>query len=208
MMNQEEIRAKLGAVVAGIDEAGRGPAFGPFVAAAVVLPDGFDCNGLADSKAISAKKRDHLFERVMAHAHVGIGHVTSAEIDAEGLGWCQKLVFTRALENLVSKGTTSEVAVTGILVDGVVFGGWRDLPFECVPKADALYPNVSAASIVAKVTRDRLIHDMCDAEPLLDERYGIRSNKGYLSKKHVDGIRIHGTTDKHRKSYNIKALSS
>ena len=108
----------------------------------------------------------------------------------------------RALDDLAGKGEMP----THIIVDGTLFRPWRGVPHQCIPKADSLYPCVSAASILAKTERDGQVERMCDQDADLDVKYGIRSNKGYLSAKHVQGIREHGYTPFHRRSYRIRAL--
>lgn len=188
-------------VLAGCDEAGCGPAFGDLVAGTVVLPDNYCIEGLADSKKLSERKRKVLFEQIKNEAKYGIGRVTSSEIDEKGLAWARREVFHRALDNLVD---TFQCIPTEIIVDGTIYKQWRDIKYKCIPKADTLIPEVSAASIIAKVTRDSEIEAMCDADPTLDEHYDIRSNKGYLSARHKDGLRKHGFTNLHRHSYNIK----
>jgi ribonuclease HII len=94
-----------------------------------------------------------------------------------------------------------------LVVDGTIFGGWRGVPHECVPKADATVPEASAASIFAKTTRDEQVLAWCDADPTLDERYGLRANKGYLAARHIEGLRAHGYSTRHRRSYRIRALA-
>lgn len=189
--------------VAGLDEAGCGPAFGDLVAAACVLPDDGAIAGLGDSKKLSAKKRAALYDVVVAACGdaYGVGTVTHAEIDARGLGWARRAVFHRALDDLAARwGRVPDALV----VDGTLFEAWRGVPYECVPRADATVACVSAASVLAKVTRDAAVVALCDAHPELDARYGVRSNKGYLTKRHVDGLRAHGWSAWHRRSYNVK----
>lgn len=186
---------------AGCDEAGCGPAFGELVAAAVILPEGGLEGVVADSKRLSEARRNVLFEEIVRRCSHGIGRVSNEEIDAKGLAWARREVFRRALDDLEERfhPTLSE-----IIVDGTIFEPWKGVPHTCIPKADSLVQCVSAASIVAKVTRDTKVHALCDADPLLQERYDLRSNKGYLSAKHKDGIRKWGLTPWHRKSYNIR----
>ena len=191
-------------MIAGLDEAGCGPAFGDLVAAACVLPEapeGRVIEGLADSKKLTPRRRQALYEQIVAHCSYGVGVVTNAEIDAEGLAWARRIVFHRALDDLA---TRSGVVPDSLVVDGTLFAPWRGVPYECVPQADATVPCVSAASIVAKVTRDGSIGVLCDAHPELDERYGLRSNKGYLAPKHLEGMRAHGFTQWHRRSYKVR----
>lgn len=192
-------------VTVGLDEAGVGPAFGSLWAAAVHLPH--EMSGLCDSKAISERKRAllraRLDERETPH---GLGEVTSVEIDILGLAEARRLVFERALEDLVQR--CPNIVPTEIIVDGTIFRPWRDVPFRCEPKADATVPCVSAASIYAKTTRDAQIIGWCDEDCELEAKYGIRNNKGYLSAAHIEGLKNHGFTTRHRLSYNIKGVNA
>ena len=188
-------------VVAGLDEAGCGPALGDLVAAACVLPDEHTIHGLADSKKLTPARRQSLFAQITQQCAYGIGVVTNVEIDERGLAWARRVVFHRALDDLEA---SHGVVPDSLVVDGTLFEPWRDVPFECVPKADVTVPCVSAASVLAKVTRDTSIDALCDDEPHLDERYGLRSNKGYLAKRHLDGLRQHGFTPWHRTSFRIR----
>lgn len=207
----EERLATEGVHTIGLDEAGRGCAFGPFMASAAILPShiAFDMTGLTDSKKMTDRNRRRFYETLTASDSgvcFGLGVVTNDEIDEHGLGECQHLVFARALEDLQRKHPTKiDRDRARIIVDGNVFSGWRQLPFECVPKADSKFACVSAASVIAKVSRDRHIELMCDHDPELHVMYGLRSNKGYLTKAHIDGIHRHGKCKWHRHSYRIPA---
>ena len=192
-------------VLVGLDEAGVGPAFGSVWAAAVHLPQPLE--GLADSKKITEKRRDalrsRLDERETPH---GLGEVTANEIDTLGLAEARRLVFERSLEDLCIK--FPHIVPTELIVDGTIFRSWRDIPYQCIPKADDTVPCVSAASIYAKTTRDRQVEAWCDEDETLQSRYGIRCNKGYLSQEHISGIRTHGRTARHRHSYRIRSLEN
>lgn len=193
----------------GLDEAGAGPAFGSLWAAAV----GFSSEAamlpatLNDSKKITSEiRRTQLREALDAcpDVHVGLGEVTQFEIDANGLGWARRIVFHRALDDFVARHHT--ISPTELIVDGTVFTSWRDgVPFECRPKADATVPEVMAASIYAKTTRDAQVHAWCDKEPSLDAMYGLRKNKGYLTKQHINAIHVHGHSALHRRSFRVPA---
>lgn len=190
-------------IVAGVDEAGCGPAFGDLVAVACILPTEPQIEGLTDSKKLTDTRRRKLYETITTHCTYGLGVVTNVEIDERGLAWARRAVFHRALDKLMERlGRLPD----SIVVDGTLFEPWRGVPYECLPKADLTVPCVSAASIVAKVTRDDSILALCDAHPELDPQYGLRANKGYLAPKHLTGLKLHGFTPWHRRSYNVRGL--
>ena len=190
-------------MLVGLDEAGAGPAYGSLWAAAVHLPTPVD--GLADSKALTPARRAAVCERLLAVAAYGLGEVTAAEIDEVGMAEARRLVFERALDDLVARGHPTP---TELIVDGTLFRPWRGVPHTCVPKADATVPCVSAASVLAKTTRDAQVEAWCDADPTLDARYALRKNKGYLSPAHIAGLQAHGPADRHRRSFRIRALET
>jgi ribonuclease HII len=185
----------------GLDEAGVGPAFGSLWAAAVA--DHPALQHVKDSKSVTPKRREGMRDTILATTAYGMGEVTHAEIDEYGLGEARRLVFERALDDYVARGHPTP---SQLIVDGTIFAPWRGVPYECRPKADATVPCVSAASILAKTTRDAQVLAMCDADPTLDAKYALRSNKGYLSAAHTAGLRMHGYSDYHRRSYRIRAL--
>lgn len=193
-------------MIVGVDEAGCGPAFGDLVASAVILPDNCSIEGLADSKKLTENKRNALFKKITSpenNCAFGIGVVSNLEIDTNGLAWARRVVFHRALDDLEQKGYLHS-NIANIIVDGNIFKEWKNVKYECINKADEKIPCVSAASIVAKVTRDMSILKLCEQIPDLAKKYKLDKNKGYLTKDHISGIRIHGLTSFHRKSYNIK----
>ena len=186
----------------GLDEAGVGPGFGNLVACALHIPDNVDVQGLTDSKKMSDKQRRIKFEDITKKCFFGIGKVTNEEIDNGGLGEARKLVFERALENFQSK--YPDFYMEKLIIDGTIFRSWKNIPYECIVKADLKVACVSAASIIAKVTRDNQIIKLCKDFPYLDTNYGLLKNKGYLVKTHISGIVKHGKTKYHRHSYNLK----
>ena len=188
----------------GLDEAGVGPAFGSVWASCVHLPDGVTIPHLNDSKKMTEKRRARARVDILVTCAYGLGEVTQQEIDSLGLGEARRLVFERALQDFENRNP--HVEITEIKVDGDMFRPYKMIPYECIPDADGIIPCVSAASVLAKTSRDAQILDMCDADPALDEKYKIRSNKGYLSKAHVEGLREHGWSAHHRRSYKIRAL--
>ena len=188
----------------GVDEAGVGPAFGSMWAAAVALNEDTDPSGFRDSKKLTHSSRLRLAERIRTTLPYGLGEVTHNEIDELGMAECRRLVFERALDDYASK---TGVEPKRIIVDGQIFRRWRDAVHECHNRADDTFPAVSAASILAKTTRDAQILQICENDPLFDQRYKIKKNKGYLSPEHIAGLCEHGFSELHRKTYKIKGFN-
>jgi ribonuclease HII len=179
--------------VAGIDEAGRGPLAGPVVAAAVVFPEGVFIAGMDDSKKLSPNQREDLFNKIKNKAlSVATGIVSEKEIDRMNILQATFKAMRMAVGSL-------SVRPEHLLVDG------RALPEKFYPqtplvRGDQKSFSIAAASIVAKVTRDRM---MVDLDALYPE-YGFARHKGYGTKEHVEGIRKHGLCEIHRKSFHVK----
>lgn len=183
----------------GIDESGRGCLFGPVYAAAVILPSNVleieDVGLIRDSKKLSAKKREKAFEFIQKNALAyAIASCTNEEIDQSNILQQTMNAMHKAIKKL-------SIKPVHILVDGNYFQSYEDVPHKCVIKGDATYMNIAAASILAKVSRDRHIHDILKTNPVLDEQYGLSSNLGYGTKRHMDGIITHGVTKYHRISF-------
>ena len=182
-------------VSAGIDEAGRGPLAGPVVAAAVILPYGCEIEGLNDSKKISEKKREMLFEIIKEKAIAySIAEASPEEIDRYNILGATMLAMKRAEEGLALRPEH-------LLIDGNRAKGF-DLPVTTVIKGDSLVPSISAASILAKVTRDRYCLEMDEKYP----QYGFAVHKGYPTKAHRDAVLEHGICPEHRRSFLRKLL--
>ena len=187
---------RLSGLVAGVDEAGRGPLAGPVIAAAVILDPEKPIDGLMDSKAISEKKRDSLFEQIKEYSlSWGVGRADVAEIDEINILQASLLAMKRAVEALAPRPGT-------VLVDGNQLPQ-VDCPAQAIIKGDSKVQEISAASIIAKVTRDR---EMC----ALDKEYpgyGLAKHKGYPTKLHMQALQELGVTEIHRCSYGpIKKL--
>lgn len=190
-------------VIVGIDEAGRGPLAGPVVAAAVHLPviptkyrrggwriKGASCR-LFDSKQLTAEERETSYDWITANCPYGVSGVGAAEIDTIGILEATNRAMQEALAQL-----TVHITPTYLLVDGRD-AFWFDYPHSSVIRGDALEPAIAAASIIAKVTRDRYMVEL-DAEfPL----YGFAGHKGYGAPLHIEAIKQHGPTPFHRHSY-------
>lgn len=175
-------------MIAGVDEAGRGPLAGPVVAAAVILcPEGI--TGLDDSKKLTAPRRQTLFTEINARCVVGIGIASVEEIDEINILWATMRAMVRAVEALGRDPAE-------VLVDGNRCPDWR-WNSRAIVGGDAIEPAISAASIIAKVTRDRMMVEADAAHP----GYGWASNKGYGSAAHMDALQLLGPTPLHRKSF-------
>lgn len=187
---EKEARLNGYHAVAGIDEAGRGPLAGPVVAASVILPDTFSVSGIDDSKKISPKKRKTLFNEIHRHAlAVGVGIVGPEDIDRINILQASLLAMSISVQNLDSEPDF-------LMIDGT-FSISFDLPQKAVPKGDSLSISIAAASIVAKVTRDRIMEQYAKQYPEFD----FSRHKGYPTKAHRQAIRQHGVSPIHRKSF-------
>jgi ribonuclease HII len=191
---EDELRADGAAVVAGVDEVGKGSWAGPLVVCAAVVRDDFPVDELVarDSKALSEKRRETIFDTVAAQcAHWALGIVSSDECDRLGMSNAQRLATKRAVVGL------------GVEVDAVVADGKWDFVSPLVPrvvmrvKADAVSASVAAASVLAKVSRDRMMRDAAIDHP----HWNFAGNKGYPCPKHRDGLRLHGASPIHRMSW-------
>lgn len=178
------------APVAGIDEAGRGPWAGPVVAAAVVLDPVRVPEGLDDSKKLSAKRRVALIEKIEATARVGVGIGTVAEIDEINIARANDLAMARAVAALPERPAF-------LLIDGSWVPRALNLPARAIPKGDTLSLSIAAASIVAKVMRDRVMAELAEAHP----GYGWERNQGYGTAEHRAALQRLGVTPHHRRSF-------
>lgn len=184
--------------VCGIDEAGRGALAGPVVAAAVVFPDGVPA-GLADSKELSTKKREQLYADIYALGIVGVGVVNNDVIDSMGILPANFLAMQLALAQLTQVLQPLHVIVDGNYLAPSFVDHCRrsQVPVACMVKADAKLRAVSAASIIAKVTRDRIM----DAHDATFPSYGFAKNAGYPSPAHLAALEQHGASRLHRRSF-------
>ncbi|SFJ52968.1 RNase HII [Celeribacter neptunius] len=187
----EEAAARRGyARIAGVDEVGRGPLAGPVVAAAVWLDPARIPEGLNDSKALTAKKRESLYDEILAVADVSIASCTVEEIDEINILQASLRAMERAVAGL-------KQAADYVLVDGNKIPPAFGLDAEAIVKGDARSLSISAASIVAKTWRDRLMVDLAQHYP----GYAWEKNAGYGTKAHLDGLRNFGVTPHHRRSF-------
>lgn len=182
-------------VVCGCDEAGRGPLAGPVVAAAVILPVGLIIPGLNDSKKLSEKKRDALYDVIVTQAEAyAIAQATAEEIDEINILNASMLAMRRAVEALPKH--PANIIADFALIDGNVSRGFT-IPTQTVVGGDAKSPSIAAASILAKVTRDRLCLEMDAAYP----EYGFAKHKGYPTAAHMEAVRTFGPCPLHRRTF-------
>ncbi|WP_273709655.1 ribonuclease HII [Leuconostoc mesenteroides] len=176
-------------LIAGVDEVGRGPLAGPVVAAAVILPHDFDVLDVIDSKQLSAKKRDELYDKIIEKAiSIGVGRVEASIIDEINIYEAARVAMTEAVNQLAP-------IPEALLIDAMRLD--LDLPQEFLIKGDARSNSIGAASIIAKVTRDRLMASYGLKYP----GYGFKKNAGYGTKEHLEGIKKIGITPIHRKTF-------
>lgn len=184
--------------VAGVDEAGRGPLAGPVAAAAVILPRPFSCPFLDDSKKLTKKCRDLLYEEITGNPAVvwAVGMIGPEEIDRLNILRATHLAMEKAL---VAMAVKADIA----LIDGLPVKG-LGIPHEALVKGDGLSLSIAAASVIAKVTRDRFMESIDRECPA----YGFARHKGYGTPEHLEAIRIHGPCRHHRRSFQpISQLS-
>ena len=205
----------------GVDEAGRGPLFGRVYAAAVILPKDpateYDFSQMKDSKKFHSKKKiahvaDYIKQNAVAWA---VAYEDEAAIDKMNILQATQSAMHKAIKSCIEiaekKALDGAPPTIQLLIDGNYFnsittydkvrGKIVAMPHVCIEGGDNKYAAIAAASILAKVSRDTYIEDLCAENPELDEKYGILSNKGYGAKKHMDGIRTHGITIWHRRSF-------
>jgi ribonuclease HII len=187
---ERRLHAQGFALVAGVDEAGRGALAGPLVAAAVILPDDFEVDGLADSKVLTPQQRDEWYDRIQARAlSIGVCRAFPTRIDHRGLHVSNLFLLRRAIRTL-------DVLPEFVLTDGFPLRGVR-LPQLSIKKGDAVTASVAAASVVAKVTRDRMMSRYHRRYP----QYGFDRHKGYGTASHRAAIAEFGPSPIHRMSF-------
>ncbi len=189
-MHQVAFSWEITGLTAGVDEAGRGPLAGPVVAAAVILDELRPIAGLADSKKLSASRRDMLFDEIRAKALCcSVAQASAEEIDQLNILQATMLAMRRAVEGLRLKPAK-------VLVDGNCLPV-LDVLGEAIVKGDATVPAISAASILAKVTRDRWCSELDARYP----QYGFAAHKGYGTAEHLAALQAHGACPAHRKTF-------
>ena len=177
--------------IAGCDEAGRGPLFGPVVAASVILPHDFVLEGLNDSKKLTEKKREKYYPIIMEKAlAVSVSIVEAEEIDKINIYEASRQGMLRATNSL-------KVKPDYIITDAMPLDGFTSVPHEAIIKGDAKSITIAAASVIAKVTRDRIMYEIDKVHP----EYEFKKHKGYPTKKHLELIEKYGIIDGYRRTY-------
>lgn len=188
---EKELYAKGINIIGGVDEVGRGPLCGPVVTACVVLPKDFVLDGLTDSKKLSEKKRNIFYDYITKHALCyAIGECSPEEIDEYNIYEATKIAMKRAIDKV-----NKEVKLEHVLIDAMPLD--IDIPTTSIIKGDAKSISIAAASVVAKVTRDRMMYELDEKYPM----YGYKNHKGYPTKSHIEAINKYGLIDGYRKSY-------
>ena len=186
----EEIRGKEGGLLAGLDEAGRGPLAGPVVAAAVVFPQGVYLSGLKDSKRLTALQRERLYQEIIERATtVGVGVVAPCDIDRLNIYQATKEAMMRAIEKL-------EVEPDVLVIDAMKLP--LDIKQYVFTRAEDRSASVAASSVIAKVTRDRIMLQYHNKYP----EYGFDRHKGYATKEHIEVLKKLGPSPIHRRSFS------
>ena len=176
-------------LIGGIDEVGRGPLVGPVVAACCILPLNYKLDGLTDSKKLSEKKREKFYD-ILIHDSIsyGIGIIDEEKIDEVNIYEATKLAMIEAIKNC-------HIKPEHVLIDAMKLD--IDIPSTSIIKGDAKSLSIAAASVIAKVTRDRMLVELDKKYPM----YDFKNNKGYPTKKHIEAIEKYGIIKEHRKTY-------
>jgi ribonuclease HII len=198
-----------GELEVGLDEAGRGPMFGRVYVAAVIIPqdDSYEHSLMRDSKKLNKRKRLIAFDYIKEYAIDWVVHYKDEKyIDKHNIFAANYTAMHEAVNKLLIK--PDHLLVDGNYFKPYMYNDDDYISYTTVVKGDNKYTPIAAASILAKVSRDKYIEEMCDKHPLLDEYYSICSNKGYGSKKHMEGIKKYGISPWHRKSFGICSEST
>ncbi len=177
--------------IGGVDEVGRGPLVGPVVSACVVLPKDFILQGLTDSKKLSEKKRDIFFDIIKEQAlAIGISIVDAKRIDEINIYQASKEAMIEAIKEVSLKVKMEHVLIDAMKLD-------LEIPSTSIIKGDSKSISIAAASVIAKVTRDRIMYQLDDEYPY----YGFKNHKGYPTKKHLEALKKYGIVDGYRRTY-------
>lgn len=188
---EKELNKKGIKVIAGVDEVGRGPLVGPVVTACVVLPEGYTLDGLTDSKKLTKKQRERYFDIIKNDAlAIGIGIKDEKVIDEVNIYEATKLAMKEAIDNC-----NKIIKLEHVLIDAMKLD--IEIPTTSIIKGDQKSITISAASVIAKVTRDRMMDELDKIYPM----YGFSKNAGYGTKQHIEAIKEYGIIDEHRKTF-------
>ena len=187
---EKDLHSKEIKIIGGTDEAGRGPLYGPVVAACVVLPEGFELEGLNDSKKLSEKKRNIFYDYIVENTIYGIGIVSPEEIDKINIYEASRKAMIEAIRKV-----QKQIPLEYVLSDAMPID--IDVPVMPIIKGDAKSISIAAASVIAKVTRDRILYEIDKKYP----EYGFKNHKGYPTKKHLEAINKYGLIKGYRKTY-------
>ena len=185
-----ELKNKGYQYIIGIDEVGRGPLAGPVVAASVHIPEGFDTTGIKDSKKLSSKQREMFYNKITQICDYTISEVDNNIIDAINIREATKLAMRKCIYEMEEADFA--------LIDGDFVPEFIDIPAKAVVKGDNISVSIAAASIVAKVHRDRILEALHVLYPV----YNFKQNKGYGTQEHRDAIKLYGVTKYHRKTFS------
>jgi ribonuclease HII len=186
---ERELNEKNIKYIAGIDEVGRGPLVGPVVCACVVLPTDYDLKGLTDSKKLTPKKRNYFYDIIKENAlGIGIGIIDEKRIDEIN-------IYQATKEGMIEAFNNTNCKIEHVLIDAMPLE--LSVPSTSIIKGDAKSITIAAASVIAKVTRDRMMDELDIKYPM----YGFKRHKGYPTKEHIEAINKYGIIDEHRKSY-------
>ena len=189
---EKELYDKGISFIAGVDEVGRGPLVGPVVTACVVLPKNYYLEGLTDSKKLSKKQRERFFDIIQNEAlGIGIGIKSEKIIDEANIYEATKQAMYESIDNCLKK-----VKIEHVLIDAMKLEKLT-IPNTSIIKGDLKSITISAASVIAKVTRDRMLEELDKKYPM----YGFKDNAGYPTKKHIEAIEKYGIIDEHRKTF-------
>ncbi|MBQ8235024.1 MAG: ribonuclease HII [Bacilli bacterium] len=177
--------------IGGTDEVGRGPLIGPVVAACCVLPPDFELEGLTDSKKLSEKKRDMFYEYLINNTIYGIGIVSASKIDEINIYEASRKAMMKAIDEV-----KKQIKLEYVLSDAMPLID-LDIPYEAIIKGDSKSISIAAASVIAKVTRDRMMIELDKQYPM----YGFKKHKGYPTKEHIEAIKKYGLIEGYRKTY-------
>lgn len=193
---EKELYEKGINLIAGVDEVGRGPLYGPVVTAAVILPKNYFLEGLTDSKKLTPKKRDMFYDIIMKDAlSISIGIKSAKRIDEINIYQATKEAMYEAIDNLTVK--PEHVLIDAMKLENL------EIPSTSIIKGDAKSESIAAASIIAKVTRDRML----DKEGIIHPEYGFEKHKGYPTKKHIEAVKKYGVLDDYRLTFEpIKSI--